>query len=198
MLYSVEWQTESRAPVGTGRARGTGAWGSSRRSVPLGRSPSAAAGCLRDLQGISELSGQSSARLEILGAPLGRLREGGSARLAAAAALAKVAASEQREVSWKVLQRDPIAGWGTAGGDGEGDAFGVAESAGLLATPRILPVGHGAMASTWNIFQAGSQAIVSGGLGGKYLHSSEHGCVVNVCCCLLPLENAVSGGNPSR
>ncbi len=127
---------------------------------------SAAAGALRDLWAVKQLGGQGSATLETRGGSAPPLGHGVAMRASAAAALAKVAASEQRDVAWKVLQRDAAAGWRSA--EAEGDAFGIAESGGVLAAPRVLPIDQSKPASGWDILQAGGKALITGGLGGTH------------------------------
>ena len=120
-----------------------------------------------DLRGVLELAGESNLRMEIQGGSGGPQRQGVLLRTAAAAALAKVAASEQRESAWKVLQRDAATGWGQTPAEraSGGDAFGIAESSAALATPRILPVAQ--RGGSWDLVRAGSRALISGGLGGE-------------------------------
>ena len=91
-----------------------------------------------------------------------------SARASVAAALIRVAASEQLKQTCEVAQLDTAEVPRKAARERYGDAFGAASAAGLRLLPQLQP----AQRQKWALGPASHRlrgtAVVSGGLGGKF------------------------------
>lgn len=186
MLYGEEWQAAGSVACSVStrekqrqlvwRAQSAGKW---TAAVQLDRKlQSLASSCLQDIRALKEF--RAGGELHFTG-EFPRLGVSGTEgkryllRSAAAAAIAKVAASEQPHKRVAVNLSDALCGLSGPAKDAADDAFGTACMGGINLVPRLRQLSpENESSGLWPLAHESGTTVVSGGLGGEEYSSVKN------------------------